>query len=431
MSALRSIPWVASAGLLAACVGRAEPPTTAAPPVEVVGPYREAEADQVGILLDEFTEATGIEARYTGSADYVADLERQLGEGSTPPSVAFIAQPGLFRRLVADGDVTALGEAAVAELEQNYGEATQELGAVAGVPFGVPVRLDVKSLVWFRPDVFDEYGWQVPATLDELRQLADRIAADTELAPWCLALRAGGATGWPATDWVEDIVLRRHGIETYRGWIDGAVPFSDPMIERSFDEFAELVFRPGSVDGGVSAAIETPTDEVFDGLFAEPPRCAMAKQGDFAAAWLPDGVTIGTDRTVDTFVLPGVEADGAAPLVVGADVAVALDDHADTARLMRFLAEADVGRTWVEAGGYISPKSSIGVEVYPDGFERELARIVLATDELALDASDAMPSSVGTTAFWNGIVSWMAGSITYDELATTLDEAFDAAIGGG
>lgn len=431
MSVRRTTPWIATAGVLAACVGSTAPPTTLSPPVEVVGPYREAEADQIGILLDEFTDATGIEARYTGSADYVADLQQQLSEGATPPGVAIIAQPGLFRQLAADGEVTALGSAVSTELDRNFGEAARRLGAVDGESFGVPLRLDVKSLVWFRPDVFDAHAWQVPATLEELQRLVDRIRSETDVAPWCLALRAGGATGWPVTDWVEDIVLRRHGIDTYRAWIDGTVAFADPRIEEAFDEFADLLLQPGAIDGGVAAAVETPTDEVFEGLLADPPRCAMAKQGDFARAWLPAGTAVGAGRAVDTFVLPGVDADAVAPLVVGADVAVALDDHADTQRLMRFLAEADVGRSWVEAGGYISPKTSIGLEAYPAGFERELAEVVLATDDLVLDASDAMPPSVGTTPFWNGAVAWMTGAITYDELATTLDDAFAVELGAG
>ena len=399
---------------------------TVAAPIEVVGPYRDAEADQIGLILDEFEAMTGSEVRYTGSSDFVADLDRRLAEGATPPNVAFISQPGYFRQLVDDGHVAAPGNDVAVALDENYDESARRLGLVDGAAYGVPTRLNVKSLIWYRPEVFSDYGWSAPDTLDELHDLADSIVAETDLAPWCAALRAGGATGWPATDWVEDLALRRAGPDAMAAWTAGRLPFASDEIEAAFDEFSDLVLAPGHLDGGVSAAVETTTDEVFEGLFADPPRCAMVKQADFATSWLPDGVVIGDE--VDTFVLPDVETTDQPPLVVGADVAIALDDRPGTQALLAYLAGPDVGRTWVEAGGFISPKSTIGLEAYPDGFERELAEVVLTTDELALDASDAMPPSVGTTPFWGGIVAWMVGTITYDDLAVTLDDAFAAAV---
>ena len=424
--------WVVGAmalGTLTACVGSSQPQVTVAAPVEVVGPYRDGEADQIGSILDLFTAAARTDVRYTGSSDFVDDLNRRLGEGATPPDVAIVSQPGFFRQLVGDGKVVELGADAASALDSNYRDVSRDLGTVDGVGYGVPTRLNVKSLVWYRPDVFAQQGWAVPQSLDGLQELADTIVDETDLAPWCVALRSGGATGWPATDWVEDIVLRRQGSDAFAAWTDGSLPFTSSEIEAAFDEFAELVLAPGYLDGGVSAAVEATTDEVFDGLFADPPRCAMVKQADFAASWLPDDVTIGDD--VMTFVLPAVEPTDEPPLVVGVDVAVAFDDEPTTQALMTYLARPEVGSSWVAAGGFISPKSSIEIDDYPDEFERDLAARVSSTEVLALDASDAMPPSVGTTLFWNGIIAWMAGAVDYEQFATSLDEAFAIASADG
>ena len=54
---------------------------------------------------------------------------------------------------------------------------------------------------------FDAAGYQVPETWDELLALSDQIVADGGV-PWCIGIESGGATGWPATDWVEDVMLR-------------------------------------------------------------------------------------------------------------------------------------------------------------------------------------------------------------------------------
>ena len=418
---------VVGALVLAGCSRGTDRSDAPASEITVFGPYRDAEADHLADVLDEFTAQTGIAVKYTGTADFVSDLTQRLGEGSERPDVAIVPQPGLVRQLVADDQVIELADVTRTALGENYSDQAQALGSVDGVPYGVPIRLDVKSLVWYRVDLFDERGWTVPGTLAELEELAAQIADDPDLAPWCMALRAGSATGWPATDWVEDLVLRRQGPETYRSWTEGTVPFASGGIRTAFEEFSSLVLAPRRLSGSVASAVETPTNEVFEKMVGETPTCVMVKQGDFARAWLPSDVEVGPDGTVDTFVLPDVtDAEGEPPLVVGADVAIALTESAAIDALMAYLAGPDAGRTWVEAGGFISPKSSIPIDAYPTDFARLLAEHVLDADELALDASDSMPPSVGTTLYWSEITSWLSGSTTYEQMATTLDDAFAA-----
>jgi ABC-type glycerol-3-phosphate transport system substrate-binding protein len=65
----------------------------------------------------------------------------------------------------------------------------------------------VKSLVWYIPENFEDAGYEIPETMEELKALTEQIVADGE-TPWCIGLGSGGATGWPATDWVEDMMLR-------------------------------------------------------------------------------------------------------------------------------------------------------------------------------------------------------------------------------
>ncbi len=398
-----------------------------APTITLFGPYRDTEADRfTASMLAPFEAATGIDVRYTGSTDFVSDLQNRLGEGNDPPSIAIVPQPGLVAELTDADHLVTLGDDVESAISDHYAPGARDLGRVDGELVGLPVRISVKSLVWYRPDVFDERGWAVPTTSDELTSLVDDIVDQPDIDPWCLAVNAGGATGWPATDWVEDLVVRRAGTETYLDWASGAVPFASPSIEAAFTEFSSLVTATGHLAGGPVAAAQTPVDDVFDGLLAGEPTCAMVKQADFAQSWLPTGSVVGPGGDVDVFLLPAETSASTPPLVVGVDLAVQFDDDPAVSALMTYLAGADAGAVWAAEGGYLSPKISISTEVYPDEFTRALVVTLHAARDLVLDASDVMPLDVGTTLYWGTITAWMLGLLTFDELAVTLDEAFEA-----
>ena len=70
----------------------------------------------------------------------------------------------------------------------------------------------------------------MPETWDELIALSDQIVADGS-TPWCVGFESGGATGWPATDWMEDIMLRTAGTETYDKWWQARDPVQRPRGE--------------------------------------------------------------------------------------------------------------------------------------------------------------------------------------------------------
>jgi alpha-glucoside transport system substrate-binding protein len=437
MTRRRSWPLVALAltgAVVAVGCGSDEVGTNVDRDIEVFGPYRDEEADRFEEVLAQFEKETGIGVRYIGSSDFVADLRQRAGVGRNPPDVAMVPQLGVIQQLIDDGDLAQLAPETRQVVLDDFLISSALVGESETSDYTIPFRLTFKSLVWYRPDVFAEHGWTPPTTLDELRDLVDRIQADDDLAPWCFGIEAGSATGWPATDWTEDLVLRRLGVEAYQRWAAGQLDFADPDIASVFDEFRQLVLASGRVDGGVTGVIETPVSAALGPLFADPPGCALSKQADFAVGWMPDGTTIGPEGTVDFFPLPSVESDGGVPVLAGADHAVQFRSTPQIDSLMAYLATPEAAEIWIRHGGFLSPNETVPDDVYPADYLQALVSVLESASVLAYDASDQMPPSIGSDLLWDQITRWIAGVETYPVFAATIDDAraqYDAELAAG
>jgi alpha-glucoside transport system substrate-binding protein len=404
---------------LAACDDPA--PTPERDAIEIFGPYRGAEADNFAASLRGFEEETGVEVNYTGSANFVSDLRQRVESGLDSPDIAVVPQPGLIADLVDRDLVVPLSDGTLDAITENYGERAGDVtqGAAGYV---APYRIALKSLVWYRPDVFAQFGWEVPTTGDELDELVDDIgAAGIDMAPWCFTMASGTATGWAATDWVEDLVLHRAGLDAYDRWVAGALDWSDPSIREALSTFDELVVRSGRSVGGLRSILQVNVDEASEPMFGDPAGCAMYKQASFAQSWFPDDVAIGDG--VDFFVMPGADAAQPSPMLIGADGLVQFSDDPRVDDLMTYLVSPDGGREWAERGGYLSARSSVDLDTFYAGSDRRLAALLLDGRELRFDASDLMPPEIGSDLLWGEITSWTAGRSSLDDFATTIDNA--------
>lgn len=225
--------------------------------IDIFGPYRTGEADDFVAALPQFELDTGIRVRYTGSADFVRDLNQRVESGVSAPDIAIVPQPGLVDELAGDGRLVAFDDATTAVVRENYPADLIDSAGGASL-YAAPFRASIKSLVWYRPSMFEEQGWEVPSTLDELSELVEQIEADDgAIAPWCFAMESGSATGWAATDWVEDLVLRQAGPDVYDEWAAGDRGFDDPAIRTALTTFDELVISEGRTAGGLRNILQT------------------------------------------------------------------------------------------------------------------------------------------------------------------------------
>ena len=394
--------------------------------IEVFGPYRTVEADNFAASLQEFENDTGLTVRYTGSANFVQDLRQRVTSGVSAPDIAIVPQPGVVDDLIEADLLVPLDDTSVQTLLDNHPASLIDVEPAGGEIYGAPFRESIKSLVWYRPSVFEENGWSVPTTLDELEALVDDIAtADDDAAaisPWCFAMESGSATGWAATDWVEDLMLRLGGADAYDEWASGERGFDDAVVREAFTTFDELVVRQGRTAGGLRDILQTEVTRGSAPMFSDDPGCAMYKQASFAESWFPEGTTVGED--VDFFVLPGTDAGVPGPLVIGGDTLVQFSDDADVDRLMNYLVSPEGSREWAERGGFFSGLTSVDLDTYYDAADRRFAELLREERTLRFDASDVMPSAIGSDLLWREITQWIAGAIDLDELVATMDAAY-------
>jgi alpha-glucoside transport system substrate-binding protein len=383
--------------------------------VDIFSSIREVEADQLQDSFAEFSECTGIEVVHNGSGEFEQQLVVQA-EGGNAPDIAIIPQPGLLQRMVRDGHVKAPADSVVANVDEGWSEDWKGYGTVDGEFYAAPLMASVKSFVWYSPKAFEENGYEVPTTWDELMTLTQKISDDhgsDTVKPWCAGIESGGATGWPATDFIEDMVLRTGGGDVYDQWVSHEIPFNDPQIAEAVDMAGGILKNEDYVNGGVGDSRSIATTSFNDGgLPILDGECFMYRMASFYEAQWPEGTTVGPDGDAFAFYLPGQTADETPLLVAGEFVAKFNESEAIDA-VQTFMASSEWANTRVEIGGVTSANKGVDPELASSDVLR--LAIELLQDESAVarfDGSDLMPSEVGAGAFWTGMVDWINGAET-------------------
>jgi alpha-glucoside transport system substrate-binding protein len=392
--------------VVAACSSDNVETADAAPALEVFSNYRGAEAEAFRAVLAQFTQQTGIETSYVGTAAFADRIYDRMREGD-PPDVALFPQPAIIEELARAGLLIPFDAELTEVVDSAYPRWAVDLGEIDGELYGAWYRLSVKSLVWYPPRAFAASGYDVPETWEELGALTDEMVRDG-FTPWCLGMESFGATGWVGTDWIEDIVLRLHGADVYDEWVAGDIPFTDDRIRTAFEEFEGMVLEPGRVVGGARAILSVPVLDAIQPMLADPPGCLLSRQASFQEATLPEGTEVGPSGDVDVFPLPSLDG-GRAPLLASGEIAAMLTDSDDGRSLISFLANPDAGVPWAEVGGYSSPHLAFDVAAYASPLEQRLGELVATSEVVRFDGSDLMPPTVGTGTFWQGMVDLVAG----------------------
>jgi alpha-glucoside transport system substrate-binding protein len=397
--------------------------------IDVFGPWLSADETLIRSVLAYFVYATGANIQYAGSDSFEQQIVIDL-QGGRPPNLAIFPQPGLAADMARRGFLVPLGDEMREWVLNNYaaGQSWVDLGTYEG-PDGEPTfygffyKVDLKSLVWYVPENFEDNGYEVPTTMEELIALSEQMVADGN-TPWCIGLGSGDATGWPATDWVEDILLRTQPPEVYDQWVTNEIPFNDERIINAIEIFGQFARNESFVNGGSAAVAATDFRDSPAGLFTVPPQCFMHRQAQFIASFFPEGTELGVDA--DFFYFPPFEALDLGNPVLGAGTVWAITRDSEPTRvLLDFLTTALANEIWMAQTGFLTPHLGVNLDAYADDVARGQGEILLNATTFRFDGSDLMPGAIGAGAFWTGMVNYVGGQ-SAEEVTNAIQAAWDA-----
>ena len=365
--------------------------------VTVLGVWGGSELESFRAMVRPFEERSHIRVQFEGTRDIGAVLTTRA-RGGNPPDLAVLPTPGQIPGFARAGKLTALDSLLdVPALRAQYGDSWINFAIAGGKLYGIFLKAALKGMVWYNPAALRAVPALFPATWDALVTLTDRLAAAGR-TPWCIGLESGAASGWPATDWIEILMLRSAGPDVYDQWVQHQVPWTHPAVRRAWSLFGRVAAIPQNVRGGVQGELAINFADAPFPLFASPPGCYFHLQGSFIQDLIHSqypGLKPGVDLSFAPF--PVLDRSVPETVEVAGDVVVMFRETQQSRALIRYLATAEAQAIWVKRGGALSANRRVSLSAYPDPLSRRAAEILTAAPAARFDASDLMPPPVGSS----------------------------------
>jgi alpha-glucoside transport system substrate-binding protein len=307
-------------------------------------------------------------------------------------------------------------------------DALEPLGYVDGKIYGLFVFPNIKSLIWYNKREFASRDYKPPKSWAEMIGLSSRIVHDGG-TPWAVGLESGAASGWPGTDWIEDIMLRTAGPVIYDKWVAHEIPWTHPQVKKAFEYFGQIVLNPKFVLGGVTGALTTNFGDSPSALFTKPPQAFLHRQATFIQGFIRNqtpGLKPGVDY--DVFPFPPIHSEmrKEAPILVAGDVVNCFSKRPEIIKFAQFLISLEAQKIWVRELGELSSNKNTDPAWFTNPITRKAWDILSTAKVSRYDGSDMMPAAVGTGSFWSGVLDYVSG-IPLDTVLKTIEaSAVDA-----
>lgn len=361
-----------------------------------------AEEARLNKILKPLVTACGIVFKPESTRDR-SRLDTKLQAGA-PPDVAFCCVSQLAQyedQLISMDKLGAHSE--------NYQASFTNPGTVNGKWLSLPVKFDIKSIIWYSPAVFAAKGYHVPATWAELESLVEKMKAKGDV-PWSMGLESREATGWTGSDFIQDILLVQQRPDYVLGLIDGSIAYDDEGVKQAYETYGKWAKDPAYTVGGAKGTVSTPFLDAIYKPFNAPPEAMMVKQSGFAggeiAVKFPD-LQYGVDY--DFFPMP--DAQG---LQIGATYMMAFRDKPAVRALVAYLSSDLGGADWARASFDLSPNKGAAGN-YTDLALVKKGVILANARRVTPDLGDSIPGGF-TQAEWRAIVNFISGGDLAHEL---------------
>jgi alpha-glucoside transport system substrate-binding protein len=287
---------------------------------------------------------------------------------------------------------------------------------------GIFIKAAVKGSIWYNAKTLPRFSsGQNPKTWEELTALTQKIS-DSGATPWCVGFESGAASGWPGTDWMEDIVLRQAGADKYDQWWSGMLAWSSPEIKTAFQTFGQVVGNEKMVYGGRATILSSAFGDSGNPMFSNPPQCYLHHQGSFITDFfVKANPALKPVDDFNFFAFPDINPQYAGSLEVAGDLFGMFKDTPQSRALISYLTSPDAQSIWVKRGGALSPDRAVSIDQYPDQISKQLAQALISAKTVRFDASDQMPDAMNT-AFFKGILDFVQNPGNLDTILSNLDK---------
>ena len=372
---------------------------------------------------------TAFTVKFTKAASWDTEIRARVA-GGNPPDVGLFPQPGLMCDLAKQKKLLAFDDATVK---------TDKADMVTGLRRGRHVcrrqglRPAQRGQRQERP-VDDAPAFKASrlTSTEDAGQDArpDRPAQGQGKMPWCIAAESGSATGWPITDWIEDLVLRLAGPDELRqvghrgaevqqpGDQAGVRVLPEDRLHRRQRPRWHQVDRRDELPDRRQRAVRQPA-----GLLPVQAGDVRRQQGRLPGR----GASPSLDTDGRRCTVPAEEPRATTRSSVGGDIAAAFNNDANTLKLRNFIASKENGIKPARPAAF-SPHKSADVSLLPEQDAPDHREGVLYKATAArFDGSDLMPAKVGAGTFWTEPVKWISGQQDLDTTLNNIDASFPKA----
>jgi alpha-glucoside transport system substrate-binding protein len=409
----------AASALLAACGGGSSGgggPTT----LSLLTTWGGEEQDSFKAVVAPFTQRTGIKVNITATRDLDAQLTILL-RGNNPPDIAILPNPGKMQQLASQHKLIALDSFLdMNQVHNDYAKSWTDLGSSNGKLYAIFFKAANKGTVWYSPKQFQTDGYQTPASWQDMINLSNTIAGKGKF-PWSMGVESGAASGWPATDWVAEILVNQSGPDTYDKWVAHQIPWTDASVKNAFQYFGQIAHGNHYINGAPQSILATGFEPASYGPFKSPPDSYMYYLGDFAQGFITKQFkSLQPQTDFNFFPFPTISDQNKGAITVGADVVVAMKDNDSVHQLVKYLATADAQTIWVKRGGFTAVNKNVPVSDYPDPVAQASVQMLTGAPIVKYGAGDLMPSQV-QAAFWKGMLTYIQDQGQLDSVLSTIE----------
>jgi alpha-glucoside transport system substrate-binding protein len=388
--------------------------------VSVLATWGGEEQQSFMAMVAPYQERTGVQVRYEGTRDLNAVLTTRV-QGNNPPDVAGLPGPGQMAQYARQNKLIDLSTVLnMTAMRNEYIQSWLDLGTVDGKLVGIFIKSALKGPIWYSAPNFQRNSYQIPTTWDQLTQLSQQIAG-TGTTPWSIGLEAAAASGWPGTDWIEDILLRQAGPDAYNRWHMGQLKWTSPEVKRAWETWGAIVNDAKMTYGGRQYVLSTNFGDAANPVYTSPPRAYLHHQGSFITDFIVKAnPNLKPVQDFNFFMFPDISPQYSGAAVIAGDLFGMFRDTPQSRALMQWLVTAEAQSIWVKRGGALSANKAVTTATYPDEISKRLADTLSKAKSVHFDGSDLMPEQMNN-AFWRGILDYVSNPGQLDSILSRLD----------